>query len=724
MPLPLIFSYDTETGLCPDGKIRTVLIQICSITAGSMKEVVMIEGEDCFERFLDRFEETDWPMNCHAYNLSYEISWLMPFLAKRYEWVDWKAARRMKKGTFSAIEDPIACYSVKICNHYGRVLRITDDYRRVGSLSMESAADNVRRSNPEWFPDMERTKETTELYNDWFTYPKGSPERESFLHYARVDAWSQAMIARWIVEHGFEGALTSASNGLKMALGIKYRNTINVSDPEDVRAAKAKFQQKYPPLPRALQDIVEPNILGGFVWGLVGEHKGEFYHYDYSSSYPAEYHHGKLFHGRVYRISADSPSWKRVMEAPNYFRWFLCDFDFSIKAGGMPMISGSECKNVDNQMIGHWNKKMREGHCSNKLLTETYLEELMKNYDLHNLSIWECWFAGRMTGDFAPFIEYCYNKKSLPELKGTMERHIWKLFMNGGIHGKTITKTHRKAVRYPEGHREIVKEINEPEYCSLIGFTAMMNARERLIRHCRMIRECGYEIYMCDTDSMVTDCPPDLAKEILGEDAFETPNGGIDNLGKFEIETFNGKESFDEFRCWGLKRYLELDHGEYRKSAFAGMHDNLQKQMLRWWRTDGTKYTWQQRGKISGEFGKIVGMVLKTAGAEDVWDAPTVSVPFNADITQYERMIKSIEERDRKIIEKYGEEYLARMYQDMDVFDDEGDIDDMISYLKDVRYDEKDHTSLTRRSVKKKYLQQKKEEWQRDEEDRFRRDWE
>ena len=76
----------------------------------------------------------------------------------------------------------------------------------------------------------------------------------------------------------------------------------------------------------------------------------------------------------------------------------------------------------------------------------------------------------------------------------------------------------------------------------------------------------------------------------------------------------------------------------------------------------------------------------------------------------------------RRVIEKYGEEYLARMYQDMDVFDDDGDIDDMISYLKDVRYDEKDHTSMTRRSVKKKYLQQKKEEWQRDEEDRFRRD--
>ena len=710
MPLPLIFAYDTETGLCPDGKIRTVLIQICSITAGSIKEVVMIEGEDCFDRFLDRFEETDQPMNCHAYNLSYEISWLMPALSARYEWVDWRSAKRMKKGTFSAIEDPIACYAIKICNDKGRVLKISDDYRRVGSISMRTAAENVRRSNPEWFEGLDEVKETTELYNDWFTYPKGSPERESFLHYAKVDAWSQAMIARWIVQNGFDRSLTSASNGLKMALGIRYRDTIDLKDQEDVRNALLKFQQKYPPLPRALQDIVEPSILGGFVWGKVGNHVGEFYHYDYSSSYPAEYHHGQLFQGRIYRITVDSPSWDRVMKAPNYFRWFLCDFDFEMKPGGMPMISGSECRNVDNQMIGHWNKKMKEGHCTNKLLTETYLEELTRNYTLRNLSIWECWFAGRMVGDFAPFIEYCYRKKSLPELKGTMERHIWKLFMNGGIHGKTITKTHRKAVRYPGGKREIVKEINEPEYCSLIGFTAMMNARERLIRHCRMIRECGYDIYMCDTDSMVTDCPPDLAKEILGPEAFETPDGGVNNLGKFEIETFEGRESFDEFRCWGLKRYLELDHGRYRKSAFAGMRDDLQEKLLPTWKTDGTKYTWEQTGKTTGEFGKVIGVVTKTAGAEDVWDAPTVSVPFSPDKSRYLKMVESIERKQHRIIDQYGEEYFMRMLQDMDVYEDDEEIEDKIAYLKDVRYDEKDHTAITKKNAGKKFRKQKWEE--------------
>lgn len=668
----------------------------------------MIEGEDCFERFLKLLEETNYPMDCHAYNLSYEWSWLFRTVGSRYEWVDWSAAKRMRKGTFTVLEDPIACYAVKICNSSGFVLRITDDYRRVGSISMETAADNVRRSHPDWFPGMERTKEETSLYNVWYTMPKDSEERKSFLRYAKVDAWSQAMIARWIMDHGFDRRYTSAGNGLVMALGIRYADSIDVKNREDIRNAKLKFQQKYPPLPRELQDIAEASLLGGFVWGKVGTYHGEFYHYDYSSSYPAEYHHGKLFHGRIFRITSDSPSWDRVMKAPNYFRWFLCDFDFTFKEGKMPMISGSECKTVDNRMVGHWNKKMREGHCTNKLVTESYLIELMNNYELTDLKIWECWFAAKKTGDFASFVEYCYEKKSLPELKGTMERYIWKLFMNGGIHGKTITKTHRKGVRYPDGEREIFKEITDPDYCVMIGFTAMMNARERLIRHCRMIKEWGYEIYMCDTDSMMTDCPPDIAKAILGDDAFITEDGGVNNLGKFEIETFEGRESFDEFRCWGLKRYLELDHGRYRKSAFAGIHDELQRQMLPWWRTDGTKYTFLQRGGMRGEFGgRIVGELFKTAGAEDVWDAPTVSVPFHPDGSKFEKAMRKIDEKNHRILEEYGEEYLMSMFRDMMIYDEDDQIEDEIAYLKDVRYDEKGDN---RRSVKKKFLKQKMEE--------------
>lgn len=669
--LPPTFSYDTETGQCPDGLIRTVLIQYCNVNATTPEEVVMIEGEDCFLEFFKRFEETGCPMECHAYNLSYEISWIIPQIRDSYQWVEWNN-KKMRPGTFTVMADPMACYAFKICNHRGYVLRMTDDLKRVGNVSMAEASKSVKKQHPEWFVNLPgETKERTSEYNVWYTYEEGDPRKESFRHYARVDAFSQAMIARWIIERGYDISLTSASNGLKMALAIRYQDSESIDNKTKNFYAKKDFNRFYPVLPREMQDLCEDELVGGFVYGDVGDHKGKFFHYDYSSSYPAEYHHGKMFIGRVFKITVESPNWDRVLDAPNYFRWYVCSFDFRIKERGIPAISGKECRTVDTLMNGKWSKKMREGICENKLLTESYLDELTKNYDITNLKIWECWFAKRKSGDFAPFIEKCYAEKSRPELKGTMERHEWKLFMNGGIHGKTITKTHRKKVTYPNGIRTIEKETTAPDYCALIGFTGMMNARERLIRHCRMVREAGFEIYMCDTDSMVTDCPPDEAKRILGNDAFESEDGGINNLGKFEIETFEGKEDFNEFRCWGLKRYLELDHGVYRKSAFAGMHEDIQPKILPTWKTDGTKYEWTQKGSISGPFGKIVTDVIKHGGAENIWNEET-SVPFNPCRDGFNRLQDAMMRRYKLILQKYGEERLRDIFADMMVYDEEG----------------------------------------------------
>lgn len=667
--LPPFFSFDTETGRCPDGKIRTVLIQICSVNVTTPDEVIMLEGENCYQQFFEMMEETDCPMDCHAYNLNYEVSWMVPQLTS-YSWVDWGSARRMKPGTFTVMADPMATYAMKICNSKGYVLKITDDMKRVGSVSMEEASKSVKREHPDWFKNIDQTKERTELYNVWYELPEG-PEKDSFRHYARIDAFSQAMIARWIHEKGFDSSYTSASNGLKMALQIRYHKTDDISDQVANHWSKTRFTEKYPPLPRDMQNIIERELLGGFVYGKVGTYHGTFYHYDYSSSYPSIYHHGQLFIGQVYRITIGSENWDRVLSAPNYFRWFLCDFDFVLKEIGMPMITGKECRTVDKCMTGKWRKKMREGHCQNKLVTETYLDELMKNFEVTNLKIWECWFAKKKSGDFAPFIEKCYTEKSRPELKGTMVRHVWKLLMNGGIHGKSITKTNRKKVTYPNLVRTTEKEVSEPDLCSLIGFSAMMNARERLIRHCRLVKEAGFEIYMCDTDSMVTDCPPEEARRILGGDMFETEDGGIENLGRFEIETFEGKESFDEFRCWGLKKYLELDNGVYRKSAFAGMHDELQKTILPDWSTEpDSYYGWEQRGSKMGELGgKIVMMMTKHGGTENIWDIP--NIPFKPDPKPFKKLLDDRMRRLKRIYDKMGETAVRNYLTDMMIYDEE-----------------------------------------------------
>ena len=123
--------------------------------------------------------------------------------------------------------------------------------------------------------------------------------------------------------------------------------------------------------------------------------------------------------------------------------------------------------------------------------------------------------------------------------------------------------------------------------------TAVAHARVMLLTHCMCLKDAGYEIFMCDTDSMVTDCPPEVASALLEEAGwcdwikhkfkaqFDGDKPKMEEwLGRLEIEQKNGVEMFDEFRCWGLKRYAEFYNGAFRKGAFAGMHKDDQSDML------------------------------------------------------------------------------------------------------------------------------------------------
>lgn len=234
------------------------------------------------------------------------------------------------------------------------------------------------------------------------------------------------------------------------------------------------------------------------------------------------------------------------------------------------------------------------------------------------LEIEEMWVQKKAVGDFRGFIEEMYHGKSVAG-KGTMERDLYKLNMNGGIHGKTITKTHRKERVFFDGEERLQNVVNDPELQSTIGFTAMQNARARLLRHCRMVQAAGYKVYMCDTDSMVVEATEEQIRAVLG-DAISKETGTMEDLGKFEFErSEDGCSEFDTFKCWGLKRYCEIHNGEYRKSAFAGMSESIQEEELMGWDTDGSELHWEQNGGRTTEYGKTVVLVPKTAKAENIW---------------------------------------------------------------------------------------------------------
>lgn len=607
MSLPQVFALDSEADRYPDGRMRTRLIQICEPTASGPEDVRVIHGWDAFDELLDELEVSPGRrhIDCHVWNLDYEFSHLWrEVLADRYEYTEW---RYPEKGQWTAIADAKAVYKVVIRSFEGGTLRITDDMRRFGNISMAKAAESVRKQHPDWFPS-EAVKLESDYHDGWLD-PE-DPEFEASLDYAKQDAYSQAMLLRWLRETGHASTLTAPSEGLAMAVDMTY---------DRGRWSEAQFIRCYPPLDREMQDIAESSLLGGFVYGEIGQHKGTFTHLDYSSSYPYEYVYGKMFHGRVTRVRPGSRYWDLYRDA-NVFRWFLVDFDFSLKPGMMPAISGSEAVIEGLGRQGKAHKKMREGSVKKRLFTESYLEELKRHYEITDLRIREMWVAKPRTGGFEDFIRHCYESKT--HLKhegrgGTADYLVLKLYMNGGVHGKTITKTHRRGRTYYDGETQLTDTVSEPKLSFMVGFTAMQNARERLLRHCRMLIEAGHHIMMCDTDSIVVDCSESECRKVLGN-WFAAGDDMESSLGRFEVETWQGRAEFDEFRCWGLKRYLELDHGEVRKSAFAGMRIGAQRCLLTA-PLDGTEFEWEQLGKRTMKYGAEIMTVTKRARAESIW---------------------------------------------------------------------------------------------------------
>lgn len=699
MPLSFVPSaIDTETD-GPSIWKYTAIVQECPEDATSLEDVNLYFTTrprcTAWDAFFDEFEITEKfrdpeskglrsVIERHCFNLGgFEWKGITECLCRRYGGNTEKvpqSAKNRDRIMWEAVADDKSVYRITIYNMHGVKLVFTDDLKRLGgNIEMKEAAEMVRAGHPEWFEGVPDVKETTDYHEGWLS--PNDPDYGHSIHYAKVDAYSQAMILRNLRQEGWTKALTAPSLGFKEALSILKPHA------ENSYFAKLWFTKAYPPLNRTMQDIVEDSLIGGFVYGVRGVHYGTFTHLDYSSSYPYEYVYGEMFKGKVMITLPGEPYYERVLRSPKFVRWYYVSFDFRFKEGMLPAISGESCDlSFVDRACGMSRKKMTEGRVSRKLFTEQYLNELGSHYDILNLEVHELWFADRdPKNEIGKAVKEFYSRKKRLKDEGkskTLPYKMIKLFLNGGIHGKTITKTHRQSRMWrDDGTTYYVWETNEPEYNALLGFTAMQNARARLLRDCRKMIEHGYHVYMCDTDSMVVDAPKSEVERILGKDKFCE---GVDistNLGRFEEETdadackdvekstgqhIAPSAEFDTFKCWGLKKYCELrallaeevpdtphpriHHMDgrtylFRKSAFAGMSGENQHDLLAEAPVDqDTPLVWTQLGKKTPRNAKAVVLtdVTKHAYPEDMWGAAPAPLQRNTDLTHSKEIFRKM----------------------------------------------------------------------------------
>lgn len=287
--------------------------------------------------------------------------------------------------------------------------------------------------------------------------------------------------------------------------------------------------------------------------------------------------------------------WLQDYDNENYQLYILGKVKFRLKPRHIPFISVKDCQEngIPLKRYGFDGaKKMENGETQVLLWTLEEWRLLRRNYVILDEEISEMWVANAETGFFLPAITVFFDGK---ESSKGLTRSLFKLDLNGGCHGKAMQKFLTCDIVELDGwhlHRvgkamDLVEQVSAKTN-PLVGLTCMSHARCRLVEHCDIVTEAGYRVLMTDTDSMVTDCPPDALKQLLDANGWKDwliPAGEKrmeKTLGRFEQE---GPDSpIDEFRCWGLKRYAEFTQTEnglkLRKSAFAGMHDKDQAELL------------------------------------------------------------------------------------------------------------------------------------------------
>lgn len=698
MPTPdVILSMDTETDRIDREDPETTyccLCQICKLDAKSPDDVILYESEDADRDMLLDLESWNCNVEMHVYNLAYEFEWLRASLISlKYTNIPYDRRKKFPKHCWRAMYDKSGIFRVDVFFDSGKALTIKDDMKLFDpSLSMEKLADGVRSEHPEWFCDEIRSKEKVEYNTGWHFYH--TADREDFLKYAKIDAFSQSRITKYIIEKNLNEKLSSTSSTFSKALELKYPKI------KDEWSRKAKFRKEYPPLSAEDQIYVERRLIGGFVWGSVGDFSGIFTKWDYKSSYPYEYVFGNLPRGKIRKMLPSDPLIDRILSDPIFVRWVRVSFDFQLKDGMLPCISGKECNIESFSRL-----KMKEGHCENWFYAESLWNEICNHYNVTSVTIHEWWYARKEVGGFRDAIDYFFKmKEGAP--KGTALNSFGKKGLNAGTHGTTIKKIEREKRIFAEDGEDSdalwLAEVNKPETCFLIGFTALENARARLLRDCRVIIEHGYRIYVTDTDSMITDCPKDEFYKILPEREMPPKEKGTMEqiLGRFSFEG-----EFERLKCWGLKRYLQIKDGRYMKSAFAGMHDDAQEEILMDAPVDGTVFEWCQNGKkqLTNRHGVTIIDCVKHACAMNIW--------YN------EAEMKEMDASMRRILkneEVYGVQYNLDQWRDQywQVVADTQSDEDMKAFLNDIRYDETD--PYWKRHVKRAYERaiREREAWQ------------
>lgn len=759
---------DTESDRFGDRSVentRNVLLTVCPPSAKSLADVkTFFDKESAWLPFLDYFEGESEDFNIQWFNGGYEMGALWDALIEKgYHFISKgdftpgtkrvdieKRLRRSPHCAYLAIDKNAGFLECVITSGFReyeghghvkktacRIMRIKDAAKIAGGKdTMSKNANAIRKVHPEWWQAEMNTKDDLEdedYNNGWYfdkeIYPK---KYERFMHYSIQDAYSQAMIFRYLKESGQDKGLSRSGNSWNIA--------IDLCETGDNRYFKKKnFQKKYPPLEVESQLLYEDGLLGGYVYGKTGVYEGVATKGDYKSSYPDGYWRMKLPSGREYIIRPEDPDFDRVMESDELCRFILCRFDFKLKSDiHQPCINAYECVDDDGErFVNALNKKMKEGHRRWMLTPEPYLNAVKRHYNISDLEVKEIHYF-HDDGDrhyYRPAIrEFFIDKEK--NVKGSIFNLEAKLNMNGGMHGKNIQRIVRAFRDYDECGENKEKlwateeGLSKSQYPFYVAMWVMMCRRACLLNDIAEANDRGVENLMADTDSMILACDEKTFREIYGDRVIDselekllpklwwdmTNNDEKDwfiehTLGKISVEL----SDIRLFKCWGLKRYLCVNGKGKKSAAFAGMSvrgwfrgvkysGDLQEAVLSMTDIDD-ELVWEQNalcGVPGMKHTKTIEKQLRHAQKENIWITEEMLDEFKR-IKFFRAATQSVD---------YLESKARQMYLDMTYGLNDGyAMEDIDAEIRDKGMVE-EYTGINRMNRNKRIKLYEREKWE------------
>lgn len=346
--------------------------------------------------------------------------------------------------------------------------------------------------------------------------------------YVNIDNWG--IDVPEILDNLQPDSISPGSYGIKLMKQYLKKNRLN-------------FNTLWPALKTEVNKVIKSGYNSGLLYAKPGFYKQKVYHYDINGAYGEAFQKAELPVGPPEKIYGYVPPKK------GYLNIYLAELNVEYNSQTIfpYLVNSSDIYKLPSEIVTN------TGYSSlHKVITETELEDLKKDYIVYDTILYTLRFKSRV-GLLSDFVTELYHKRYLTEGE---ERVVWKTVLASlaGKFSQEITQSQTPTGVNEFGQIEYVTEVKEEDNVSYISPQVSLFVVDYVRKKLRdAIKTIGYRnVILADTDGFISLKPYDLPLS--------------NEIGDWKVTTY------DNIIVNGTRSYFYTQNNEFH-SSISGLGD-------------------------------------------------------------------------------------------------------------------------------------------------------